>query len=150
MPASLANPRADPAHDAKPSNAGEPPRSKTPQRMEAIVLPQLDRASIEAIAVRVVELLREQAATPGRMLSATEVARRYGVSRSWVYEHAERLGAFRLGTGPRARLRFSAAEVSARVEGLRAAPDAPVFSRRRTHWIDADDLIPVRGRTQTA
>jgi len=112
--------------------------------------PQLDRASIEAIAVRVVELLHEQQASPNRMLSATEVASRYGVSRSWVYENAARLGAVRLGTGPRPRLRFSVTEVSARLEVLRAEEHAPAPPRRQTHWIDAADLIPIRGRTQKA
>ncbi len=41
-----------------------------------------------------------------RLLSAAEVADRFGLSRDYVYEHSERLGAIRLGTGSRARLRF--------------------------------------------
>ena len=45
------------------------------------------------------------AAEPARaareqMLSAEEVARWWGVSRRWVYDHAEDLGARRLGVGP--------------------------------------------------
>ena len=39
-------------------------------------------------------------------MDAAEVAERFGVHRSWVYSHAEKLGAVRLGTGPKARLRF--------------------------------------------
>src|SRR4051812_42729592 len=41
-----------------------------------------------------------------RYLTAREVADRYGVSPAWVRAHAERLGARRLGDGPRPRLRF--------------------------------------------
>lgn len=88
------------------------------------VFQQLAPETIEQIAVRVAELLRERPATqtrptlpggdqadaaPGEpvgLLDASELARRLGVSRAWVYENAERLGAVSLGEGPRARLRF--------------------------------------------
>jgi hypothetical protein len=78
--------------------------------------------SIEALAARLAELLAtpgETAASqaPGTMLSAAEVSRHWGVSRRWVYEHAEALGACRLGEGPRPRLRFDPAEVAGRLGG---------------------------------
>jgi len=65
-----------------------------------------------------------------RLLKAAEVARRFRVSPEWVRENAERLGALRLGDGPRPRLRFDPArvaeEVSARpVRGRSEAPDGP-------------------------
>ena len=41
-----------------------------------------------------------------RVLNPAEVADLLGRDRSWVYEHADELGAFRYGTGPRARLGF--------------------------------------------
>lgn len=41
-----------------------------------------------------------------RLLTAAEVAERFGVTRDWVYQHAEDLGALRLGEGDRPRLRF--------------------------------------------
>lgn len=34
------------------------------------------------------------------------------MSRTWVYEHADELGAIRLGRGPKARLRFDVETVS--------------------------------------
>lgn len=68
-----------------------------------------DAALVEAVARRVVELLREDglAAPPEpRLLDAAEVAERFGVSPEWVRDHADDLGAVRLGDGPRPRLRF--------------------------------------------
>jgi hypothetical protein len=73
-----------------------------------------------------------------RWLTAAEVARRFRVSPEWVRENAERLGALRLGDGPRPRLRFDPArvaeELSARsVRGRSDAPNSPSerVSRRR-------------------
>lgn len=80
---------------------------------------ELDPAVIEeiadrlsgAIVARIVEVLREEGLSPRRSettawLDAQEVAQRLGVSREWVYEHADELGALRIGSGPRPRLRF--------------------------------------------
>ena len=69
-----------------------------------------DRLS-NAVAVRIVEVLTEHGfsshlARQTEWLDAQEVARRLGVSREWVYEHAQELGATRLGSGRRPRLRF--------------------------------------------
>ena len=47
------------------------------------------------------------------LLTAAQVARELQVSRSWVYQHAEELGARRLGDGPRGRLRFDLETVRA-------------------------------------
>jgi len=67
---------------------------------------------VEAIAQRVAELLRTDLGQTPRFLTPTQVAERFAVSRKWVYDHAEELGATRLGQGPRARLRFDAEIVS--------------------------------------
>ncbi|MFZ0974640.1 MAG: hypothetical protein WAN22_20595 [Solirubrobacteraceae bacterium] len=77
---------------------------------------ELDPAVIEeiaerlsgAIVARVVEVLREEGLSPRpseatAWLHAQEVAQRLGVSREWVYEHADELGALRIGSGPRPR-----------------------------------------------
>src|SRR5215218_11380616 len=61
---------------------------------------------VEAIAQRVAELLRAELHLLPRLLTPNEVAERFAVSRTWVYEHATELGAVRLGDGPKARLRF--------------------------------------------
>jgi len=68
----------------------------------------------DAIAERVAKLLSADVPAESRLVSAAEVARELNVGRQWVYEHAEQLGARRLGDGPRARLRFD-------LETIRAA-----------------------------
>lgn len=69
--------------------------------------PRSESDLVEAIARRVVELLRthEPQERPARLVDAATLARELGVERDWVYANAERLGAIRLG-GPRGRLRF--------------------------------------------
>lgn len=65
--------------------------------------------SIEAVAQRVAELVAAATAEPSsrpERITAEEVSRWWGVSRRWVYDHAEELGAQRLGSGRRPRLRF--------------------------------------------
>lgn len=69
---------------------------------------------MDAIAERVAELLRDDDAPAAhRLVSAAEIARELNVGRQWVYEHADELGARRLGDGPRARLRFDLETVRA-------------------------------------
>ena len=51
----------------------------------------------------------EPRTTVTRLVSARELADVLNVKRSFVYEHAGELGAIRLGTGPKARLRFDLA-----------------------------------------
>ncbi len=66
----------------------------------------LDQADIEAIAERVAELMDERGALlPVRYVDAAALARILDVDREWIYQHAHRLGAIRLGAG-RGRLRF--------------------------------------------
>ena len=81
----------------------------------------LDADDIEAIATRVVELLRDEAPpSPARLADAAEVARELGVDRDWVYAHARELGATRLG-GDHGRWRFDLA----RIRRDLACPAAP-------------------------
>jgi hypothetical protein len=67
----------------------------------------------DAIAARVTEMLSDDTASAVGLVSAAEVARELNVGRQWVYEHADELGARRLGDGPRARLRFDLETVRA-------------------------------------
>lgn len=74
---------------------------------------QLSDRDVERIASRVVELLasggsaRQSGAGEERWVKADAIARRFGVSRGWVYENAGRLGAIRLSECDRAQLRFN-------------------------------------------
>jgi hypothetical protein len=84
---------------------------------------KLTPSEIDAIVSRVAELLQSRrparSAHPRpRLMTAAEVARWCGVERSWVYAHAEELGARKIGIGERPRLRFDPAEVSERIDTL--------------------------------
>ena len=81
---------------------------------------RLHESSIEAVARRLAELLRDDVHA-GELIDAAEVARRFGVARSWVYDHAEELGALPLGGGSRPRLRFDPEIVAARLQAHRGA-----------------------------
>jgi hypothetical protein len=87
---------------------------------------RLDPESIEALARRLAELLGADEAPRQRrqLISADEVAQRWGVGRRWVYDHAEELGAHRLGSGRRPRLRFDPDEIAARLGEAGASADA--------------------------
>ena len=66
---------------------------------------------VEAAARRTVQLLRDGELL-GELLTATEVAIRLKVRRTWVYRHREELGSVRLGDGPNAPLRFPAKRIA--------------------------------------
>jgi hypothetical protein len=64
-------------------------------------------------------------AAPDRLLDAREIADVLGVTRRWVYDHADDLCAIRLG-GPRGRIRF---DLDATRESLASAGDRLRFER---------------------
>lgn len=108
--------------------------------------PVLDDRVVEAIACRVAQLLQDSAAVAeSRFVSAAEIARRFDVTRQWVYDNADRLGAVRLGRGARPRLRFDPQRVE---KALKAGDDRASPRPRRPAdddgWIDPADLIPLR------
>jgi hypothetical protein len=84
------------------------------------VASELAPEAIEQIAQRVAQLLRyepEDREEPGalpHLVDAGQLARLLGVSRQWVYEHANELGVITIGDGSKPRLRFDPA-VAARV-----------------------------------
>jgi excisionase family DNA binding protein len=93
---------------------------------------RLNAEAVEALADRVAELvvdrLRDDETTE-RMVSTAEIARRFGVSRDYVYDHAGELGAVRLGDGRRAPLRFDPRAVADR---LAEPPSPPTAEERET------------------
>lgn len=107
----------------------------------------LDDASVNAVAERVAELLRGKP-IGGELIDATEVAKRFSLSRDYVYEHADDFDAVRLGSGPKARLRFSPSKVaealgssSERESRSKREPVRPVRSGREV------TLLPIRGES---
>ena len=113
----------------------------------------LDSTSIDQIADRLtdtvvariidvitIEGLIGRAGGAQRWLDAQEVAERLGVSREWVYEHADELGARRIGNGRRPRLRFPAHSLDRLANGLGAAGEHAEPSRFQRRL---DGLIPI-------
>ncbi len=119
---------------------------------------ELTPETIEQIAHRVAELLRhdppdDAASTTGvsgELLDASQLARRLGLTRAWVYEHANELGAITLGDGPRPRLRFDP-EIAAQALRARRRPkparlptsDTPQPGRPRRRPPSTVPLLPV-------
>jgi hypothetical protein len=66
----------------------------------------LSPEDVEAVARRTVELLRGDRPSAFRLVDARELAEQLGVHPSFVYSHAKELGAMRLGTGRKSRIRF--------------------------------------------
>jgi hypothetical protein len=88
----------------------------------------LDDEDIERIVQRVGEVLASLHAQPApQYVDAADLARMLGVDREWVYAHARRLGAIRLG-GPGGRLRFDVRQVA---DALAAPGPAARPARRR-------------------
>jgi hypothetical protein len=94
----------------------------------------LDDAVLDALADRLADRLVARLSAPERqeaLVDAREVARRTGMTRRWVYDHARELGAVPLGAGQRPRLGFcpdvieqlkAGAQPSTGALPLRAAP----------------------------
>jgi hypothetical protein len=106
---------------------------------------QLDPESIEAIAQRVAELVGEPETV--QFINAEEVAHRFGVSREWVYEHAEELGAVRVGRGSRPRLRFDVKEVTERFGSLAGSREPQRTKRSAVRRGRNLELLPIKGDT---
>lgn len=115
----------------------------------------LDAASVEALARRVVELIRSESNPPigVRLVDAATLAIELGVERSWVYAHREELGGVQLGTGSKPRLRFDAEharDVLTRSTSKGSqTPQTPVAAgsspRRRQRVGSSPELLPIRG-----
>jgi hypothetical protein len=94
---------------------------------------------LHALAQEVARLLRADT-TGTNVLTADQVARRFNVARSWVYTHADELGAIRLGTGSRPRLRFDPAVVA---QALAASPGGNRRKRRTPAAPCGAPLLPI-------
>ena len=122
--------------------------------MESLRLEASDAAFVDAVARRVVALLREEGLVSSegpRLLTVGQVAEKYGVSADWLYGKASSLGAIRLGTGPRARLRFDRDTIGVRITKLAAQQRrnaaAPAAKHRRSAKDDGGaELLPILDR----
>jgi hypothetical protein len=105
-------------------------------------LPDAELRRLAQFIARELEALQGVRPAP---LSAAEVARQYRLSRGWVYKHANELGGQRMGTGPKARLRFRATEVERRLSELQAR-QTPATRRITRAGRDYADLLPIGPR----
>ena len=85
----------------------------------------VDAAWVEAVALRVVQLMRSgDVVDDRRLVDAVTLAGELGVDRSWVYAHRDELGAVRLGSGSKPRLRFDVRVARAALARARNEPPA--------------------------
>jgi hypothetical protein len=84
-----------------------------------------DVEELEAVAEHLAGLVAQ--AMPTGLVDAKDLAEQLGVDRDWVYANAERLGAMRLGPGPRARLRFDVEQAREALAGVNVS-DEPTTS----------------------
>jgi hypothetical protein len=117
------------------------------------MIARLHPADVDAIAEVVVRRLRGSPIPEQRWLAASEVAQLLNVSREAVYRNAEALGAVRVGSGRRPRLRFPREHIeamTARSDGMGSVRQMP---RRRAVSLQAPPgrtragapLLPVPG-----
>jgi hypothetical protein len=137
---------------ASPTPLRAAPRSRAdPADYDDAALDLLADLLVDRLAARLGGLMPERVEP---LVDAVEIARLFGRTRSWVYEHAGELGAVRLGSGPRPRLGFSPGRVAAHFE--QASKPTPVTvprpaQTRRTRRRRADrtasgaELLRIRG-----
>jgi hypothetical protein len=101
--------------------------------------PGPDLTLVDLIDQRVMELLGDRNGDEIQLLTVAQVARRFQVHPSWVYANARRLGALRLGTGPKAPLRFDPRRVALAVE------DPPPSGARPVEGTPAREAAGARG-----
>jgi hypothetical protein len=108
------------------------------------VAPGLDLTLIDVIVKRVLELLSDRDGDDVQLLTVAQVARRFQVHPSWVYANARRLGALRLGTGPKAPLRFDPRRVALAVEDPPSSGGQPAEDTRAREAASERGAAPAR------
>jgi hypothetical protein len=120
--------KADASRALEPAEAG---RSSADVRLRAqsgaVLAPGDVEAIAEATAQKLLEIIAAPATTFG-LVGARELAEGLGVSLDYVYAHAAELGAMRLGSGPKARIRF---DLDRAREALEVRTRRPSGRRRR-------------------
>lgn len=124
------------------------------QRMHPEDLAELARLVADELAERMGDQRGDAPpAAPARWLSASEVGTMLGINRDAVYRRANELGARRIGSGPKARLRFKAESVEEELAACSVSrgsedPKPPPRQGSRPRRTIANDhpvtLLPVR------
>lgn len=123
-----------------------------PTRASAIsALTQREQLFAAAIAEHLADLLQHRPRV--HLVDAATLAAALGVSRDFVYAHANELGGERIGNGPRGRLRFDLDNALAAYAPNPASKEPPAppkptpKRRRRKPTSGATRLLPIRGTT---
>ena len=122
--------------------------------MSVTASPTLGDVLVELRQLRAeVTELRQQAnnatAPQARLVSAAALAAELGVSRQWVYQHRDELGAAALGTGPKPRLRFNVDTARRALDAADGAttttqPKAATGRKRTRRQTTAGSILKVR------
>jgi hypothetical protein len=134
-----------------PATAGRLPVKQSPWRRVRSAAAEISPETVERIAQRVAQLLRhdppphDDTDKPRDLMDAGQLAKHLGLTRAWVYEHAQDLSAIQIGNGPQPRLRFDPALAR---EALHARqyydqPARPVGRPRRRTTATSVPLLPV-------
>ena len=129
-----------------------PPRRRGLGAVARQAAVDLTPQAVEQVASRVVQLLhrqhqQEQAKTdePVGMVTVAQFAAYYKLNPAWVYEHADELGATRIGGGPKARIRIDFQTAKAALREIHAGREpaaAEAKSRRSPRRPEADLYSP--------
>jgi hypothetical protein len=100
----------------------------------------LSAEDVEAVARRTVELLRGDRPTVFALVDARQLAALLGVSVDYVYGHTTQLGAVRLGSGRRARIRFDVDVARRALDESRSWPAGTAAEKWRPRPLDSPQL----------
>jgi hypothetical protein len=89
----------EPAPEPKPAKPDPLPQRKL---LHVVIRQQQE-------LIRRLDALERAAHAEDELVDVAEMARRTGRSRDWLYDHADELGAIRLGSGPKAAINFNPA-----------------------------------------
>jgi hypothetical protein len=127
-----------------------PPRRRGLRAIARQVAVDLTPQAVEQVASRIVQLLHRQqqnqqhaeAREPVGMVTVAQLAAYYKLNPAWVYEHANELGAIRIGNGPKARIRIDFQTAKAAIAQLKAstAPAPTDTNPRRPRQRPETDL----------
>lgn len=111
---------------------------------------ELSEAQLDALAMKIAARVAESLAgpyepqsAPSSLQTAAQLAARLGVSVRYVREHADQLGAIRIGSGTKPRLRFPA-DAGAKLPDTVAAGSRP-RPRRTAARNQPGSVLAIRG-----
>jgi hypothetical protein len=129
---------------ARCQNGHEQPNDQL-DRLAELLAERIDSDRLaDAVAQRLAKFVPDLASPDEAMVDVKGAARILGVSPDTVYEHADELGVVRIGSGPKAHLRFDPERLR-RAGRQRSEPVSSEPARPQRAPADVP-LLPVRGK----